>query len=73
VAFGFILLPFAGRLRKGRAQLVRPAVLAAVSAALATGFTGCGSAKFSPQNLSFTVSAASGSLSHSVTAQLTVK
>ncbi len=73
VTLGFILLPFAGRLRRGRARLVRLAVLAAVSAALVTGFAGCGSAKFSPQNLSFTVNAASGSLSHSVSAQLTVK
>lgn len=73
IVLGFILMPLAGRLRKGRAQLVRLAVLAVVSAALAIGFMGCGSAKFSPQNHSFTVTAASGSLSHSVTAQLTVK
>ena len=73
VALGLILLPFAGRMRKGRAHLTRLAVLAVISAALAMGFTGCGSAGFSSQNFSFTVTAASGSLSHSVTAQLTVK
>ncbi len=73
VALGLILLPFAGRMRKGRAHLTRLAVLAVISAALAMGFTGCGSAGFSSQNLSFTVTATSGSLSHSVTAQLTVK
>jgi hypothetical protein len=71
-ALGLILLPFSGRLRKGRSRLSRLAVLAALSAALALGFTGCG-AKLSSQTLSFTVTAASGSLSHSVTAQITVK
>ena len=72
IAMGFILLPLAGSRRKARAKLLRLAVVAAVSAGLAAGFMGCGSAKFSPQNHSFTVTAASGSLSHSVTAQLTV-
>ncbi len=72
VALGLILLPFASRLRKARPRLSRLAMLVALSAALAMGFTGCG-ANLSPQNLSFTVTAASGSLSHSVTAQLTVK
>jgi len=73
IALGLLLLPFTRKLRKERAHLARLAVLAAIGAALALGFTGCGGAKLSPQNLSFTVSAASGSLSHSVTAQVTVK
>ena len=73
IALGLLLLPFAGRLRKGRAHLMRLAALAAIGAALALGLTGCGGAKLSPQNLSFTVTAASGSLTHSVTAQLTIK
>ncbi len=73
VALGLILLPFAGRMRKGRAYLTKLVVLAVISAALAMGFTGCGSPHFSSQNFSFTVTAASGSLNHSVTAQLTVK
>jgi hypothetical protein len=72
VALGLILLPFARRLRKAGPRLSRLAMLVALSAALALGLTGCG-AKLSPQNLSFTVTAASGSLTHSVTAQLTVK
>jgi hypothetical protein len=72
VALGLILLPFASRLRKARLRLSRLAMLVALSAALTLGFTGCG-ASLSPQNLSFTVTAASGSLSHSVRAQLTVK
>jgi len=48
-------------------------VLAVMGAALAAGFTGCGGAKLSSQNFSFTVTAASGSLSHSVAPQLTVQ
>jgi hypothetical protein len=72
VALGLVPLPFIGRLRKGRARLARLAVLVVISAALATGFTGCGG-KFAPQTSSFTVTAASGSLSHSLTPQLTVQ
>jgi hypothetical protein len=72
VAFGVIFLPFAGRRRKKIAHLTRRlAVLLALCVALAMGIGGCG-ANLSEQNFSFTVSAASGSLSHSVTAQLKV-
>lgn len=73
VALGLLLLPFAGKWRKSRTQFIRSVALAIVSAALTLGFTACGSTKFSPQNLSFTVTASSGALSHSVAAQLTVK
>ncbi|MGO8760319.1 MAG: Ig-like domain repeat protein [Terracidiphilus sp.] len=72
VALGLILLPFAGRLRAARAGLWRLAVLVALSAALLTGVTGCGGL-LGAQNFTFTVTANSGALSHSVTAQLTVK
>lgn len=72
VALGLVLLPFIGRLRKGRACLARLAVLVVIGAALAAGFIGCGG-KLAPQNFSFKVTAASGSLSHSVTPQLTVQ
>ena len=72
VALGLVLLPFIGRLRKGRVHLARLAVLVVIGAALAVGFTGCGG-KLAPQNFSFTVTAASGSLSHSLTPQLTVQ
>jgi hypothetical protein len=71
VALGLILLPVAGRMRKGRARLVRLVVLFAMGAALAVGFMGCG-VKITPQNFSFSVTATSGSLSHSLTPQLTV-
>ncbi len=72
VALGLVLLPIAGKLRKTRARLVRFGVLLVLAAALAAGFTGCGG-KLAPQSLSFTVTASSGSLAHSVTAQLSVK
>jgi hypothetical protein len=71
VVLGLILLPVAGKLRKGRARLARLAALLVIVAALAEGFTGCGT-KTSPQNFSFSVTASSGSLSHSLTPQLTV-
>lgn len=72
VALGLILLPVAGRMRKTRARFARLMVLLVISAALAVGFTGCG-AKTSPQNFSFSVTAASGTLSHSLTPGLTVE
>ncbi|MGD0346861.1 MAG: Ig-like domain repeat protein [Terracidiphilus sp.] len=72
VALGLILLPVAGRLRKGRARLARLAVLLAIVVSLAVGFTSCGT-KTAPQNFTFSVTANSGSLSHSLTPQLTVE
>jgi hypothetical protein len=72
VALGFILLPFASKLRRRRGGLAGLMVLAALSAALALGIMGCG-AKLSSENFSFNVTATSGQLSHSVIAHLTVK
>jgi hypothetical protein len=72
VALGLILLPFASKVRRGRGGLTGLMVLAALSAALALGMAGCG-VKLSPENFSFNVTATSGSLSHTVTAHLTVK
>jgi len=72
VALGLILLPFAG-MRKGRARLAKLVMVIVAGAALAAGLSGCGGAKLSPQSFSFTVTAASGSLTHSVTPQLTVQ
>jgi hypothetical protein len=72
VALGLILLPFAGKMRRGRGGLTALIVLAALSAALALGMVGCG-AKLSAENFSLSVTATSGSLSHSVTAHLTVQ
>jgi hypothetical protein len=72
VALGLILLPVAGRMRRARVRLARLMVLLVIVVALAVGFTGCG-AKTSPQSFTFSVTAASGSLSHSLTPGLTVE
>jgi hypothetical protein len=72
VALGLILLPVAGRMRKTRARLARLMVLLVIGAALAVGFTGCG-VKTSAQSFTFSVTAASGTLSHSLTPGLTVE
>ena len=72
VALGLILLPVDGRMRKARARLARLMVLLVIGAALAVGFTGCG-AKTSAQNFTFSVTATSGALSHSLTPGLTVE
>ena len=72
VALGLILLPFARRLRKGAHLWNRMAVLALTSAALAVGLTACG-ITLTPQTSSLTITAASGSLSHSITVKLTVQ
>jgi hypothetical protein len=74
LALSLILLPFAGRLRKAARQWKRLAVLALLGAALAVGLNGCGSnAKLNSQGYSLTVTAASGSLSHSASLKLTVQ
>ena len=73
IALGLVLLPFFRRLRKGRARLARLTLIILAGAALAVGLTGCGGVHFSAQNFTFTVNAASGALSHSVTPELTVQ
>jgi hypothetical protein len=76
LALGLTLLPFTGRMRKLRSRLfrlVRMAMLLVAGAVLVVGMTDCGGGKLAPNSFTFTVTAASGSLSHSVTAQLTVK
>ena len=72
VVLGLILLPVAGRMRKARARLARLTALLVICAAVAVGFMGCG-AKTAPQSFSFSVTAASGTLSHSLTPGLTVE
>jgi hypothetical protein len=79
VALGLIVLPFAGRLRR----TVRPwkemtcwLVLVLAGAALAVGLTGCVGSSTPPpppQNYTLTITAASGSLSHSTTVILAVE
>jgi hypothetical protein len=72
VALGLILLPFAGRLRKGAYRWRGLVVLALAGAALAVGLTGCGS-NLTPQTSTLTITATSGSLSHTMTVSLTVQ
>jgi hypothetical protein len=72
IALGFVLLPFLGRLRRGGKRFLKVILLAAFCAWLALGTMGCGGV-LSSEDVSFTVTAASGSLSHSVTARLTVQ
>ena len=67
-----LLLPFAGRMRRNADRWNRLMVLGLIGAALAAGLTGCG-VTLTPQTSSITITAAAGSLSHSVTASLTVQ
>jgi hypothetical protein len=73
VALGLILLPFAGLMRKRASGWSRMVVLALLGAALALGVSGCGTVVLTSQTSTVTITATSGSLSHSVTASLTVK
>ena len=83
VALGLILLPFAGTMRKialfsnrlgwNKLGWSRMVLLALIGVALAVGVTGCNGVKLTPQTSTITITAAAGSLSHSVTASLTVQ
>jgi hypothetical protein len=70
VALGLILLPFAGKLRKTAHRFRRVAVLALAGAALAVG--GC-QITFTPKTFPLTVTATSGTLSHSTTVTIIVQ
>ncbi len=72
-ALGLVVLPFAGMLRRARHYWSRLVLLGLIGAALAVGLTGCNGVKLSPKNYTITITAAAGSLSHSVTASLTVQ
>jgi hypothetical protein len=72
VALGLTLLPLAGRLRNSAHRFRKMAVLALASAALATGLTGC-QVSITPQSFPLTVTATSGTLSHSTAVSITVQ
>jgi hypothetical protein len=71
VALGLVLLPFAGGWRKLRRGWRVLALLAISAGMLSAGISGCGSLR--PQSFSLNVTAASGSLSHATTLQVTVQ
>jgi len=73
VALGLVLLPFAGLMRKRASGWSRMAVLALIGVALAVGVSGCGTVVLTSQTSNVTITATSGSLSHSVTTGLTVQ
>ncbi len=71
VALGLVLLPFARRLRKRGRRWCMLVLLAVSVTVLAAGVSGCGSPR--PVSYPMTVTAASGSLSHSAAVELTVQ
>jgi hypothetical protein len=73
LALGLVLLPFARRMRRTAFRWNRVVVLALISAGLAVGLMGCNGVTLTPQSSTITITAAAGSLSHSVTASLTVQ
>ena len=72
VVLGLILLPLAGRLRKTAHRFRKIALLALAGAALAVGMTGC-QITFTPKSFPLTVTATSGTLSHSITVNIIVQ
>lgn len=72
VALGLILLPLAGKLRRDAHRFRAMAVLALAGAALAVGLTGC-QITFTPQSFPLTITATSGTLSHSTTVNIIVQ
>jgi len=72
VALGLILLPLAGRLRKAAHRFRTMAVLALAAAALALGLTAC-QVTLNPKSFPLTVTATSGTLSHSTTVNIIVQ
>jgi hypothetical protein len=73
VAFGLVLLPFAGRLRKARQRWIPMVLLSIAGAALAVGVTGCGGITYTPKSFTMTVTASAGNLSHSTPVKITVE
>jgi sugar lactone lactonase YvrE len=82
VALGLILLPFAGRLRRGSRRVRGMMWLLLLGGAVAlAGLTSCGGSsgsggggsKAQPQNYTLTITATSGSLSNTTTVTLTVE
>ena len=77
ISLALLLLPLAGRLRRGGRQLASVLLLAIAGMAAIAGFSGCsamsGSLAHSAQTYTVTVTGTSGSLSHSANLALTVE
>ncbi len=71
VAFGLLLLPFAGRLRRARSALYA-ALIVLLALAFSLGIGGCGALP-KAEGYTLTLTAGSGSLTHSATVKLTVQ
>jgi Bacterial Ig-like domain (group 3) len=78
--WGFLLLPFAGKLRRAGRRLTKSAsllILLAAGVAAAAGLSSCGSSNgffgHPQQAYTLTITATSGSVSHSTTVTLTVE
>jgi hypothetical protein len=72
---GFVLLPFAGRLRRAGKRIGKKASMLLFLIAIATAtaaLNGC-SAQLAPQTYNITVTVSSGTLSHSTDLKLTVE
>jgi hypothetical protein len=72
VALGLILLPFIGRLRKGSVRMRKLAALALFGIALAAGVSGCG-ANYTAVSFPLTITATSGTLSHTLPVKLVLQ
>jgi hypothetical protein len=72
VTLGLILLPLASKMRKAAHRFRKMALLALAGAALAVGMTGC-QITYTPQSFPLTVTATSGTLSHSITVNIIVQ
>jgi hypothetical protein len=69
---GLLLLPLAGRLRRRGSGWRRWTVFCVAAMSLAVGLCGC-EASLTPRNITFSVTATAGTLSHPITLNLTVE
>jgi hypothetical protein len=78
LAFAFVLLPFAGKRLSRKAGALGCLLLIGIATASLMGLAGCGKSSSGyngqgPQSYNLTITATSGSLSHSTTVNLTVQ
>ena len=71
VAFGLLVIPFVGRIRRAR-RWIQVFVLTIAGAAFSLGVTGCG-ITYTPHAMSLTITAKSGHLTHTAAAKIKVQ